>query len=78
VVADLDLVIESAALAAARWSLDGFGLAAARRGSWRRENPLLIRALMWAFGLTSLAPGMAGLAVPDGLRLSLSWRERCC
>jgi hypothetical protein len=55
VVIDLDLVIEPRALAAARQSLDSAGLLLLGEVHGVRENPLLIRALMKAFGLTSLA-----------------------
>jgi hypothetical protein len=55
VVADLDLVTEPAALAAAQRSLDDSGLLLLGEVHGVRENPLLIRALMQAFGLTSLA-----------------------
>jgi erythromycin esterase-like protein len=55
VVADAGLVIESSALAAARRSLDSSGLLLVGEMHGVRENPLLIRALMQAFGLTSLA-----------------------
>ena len=55
VVIDLDLVIEARALAAARRSLDSAGLLLLGEVHGVRENPLLIRALMQAFGLTSLA-----------------------
>ena len=55
VVADPGLVIESAALAAARRSLDGPGLLLVGEVHGVAENPLVIRALMRAFGLTSLA-----------------------
>ena len=54
-VADLGLVIEPPALAAARRSLDSAGLLLLGEVHGVRENPLLIRALMQAFGLTSLA-----------------------
>ena len=54
-VTDLDLVIEPRALAAARRSLDSSGLLLLGEIHGVRENPLLIRALMKAFGLTSLA-----------------------
>jgi hypothetical protein len=54
-VADLGLVIEPAALAAGRQSLDSAGLLLLGETHGVRENPLLIRALMQAFGLTSLA-----------------------
>jgi hypothetical protein len=62
VVEDPGLVIEPAALAAAGRSLDSSGLLllGETHGVW--ENPLLIRALMQAFGLTSLA-----LEWPDDL-----------
>jgi erythromycin esterase-like protein len=49
------LVIEPPALAAARRSLDSAGLLLLGEVHGVRENPLLIRALMQAFGLTSLA-----------------------
>ena len=55
VVIDLDLVIEPPALAAALRSLDSAGLLLLGEIHGVRENPLLIRALMKAFGLTSLA-----------------------
>jgi hypothetical protein len=55
VVADPGLVIEPSALAAARRSLDGAGLLLLGEVHGVRENPLLIRALLQAFGLTSLA-----------------------
>ena len=55
VVIDLDLMIEPPALAAARQSLDSSGLLLLGETHGVRENPLLIRALMEAFGLTSLA-----------------------
>ena len=61
-VADLDLVTESAALAAAQRSLDDSGLLLLGEIHGVRENPLLIRALLLAFGLTSLA-----LEWPDDL-----------
>lgn len=54
-VADLGLVIEPPALAAAQRSLDSAGLLLLGEIHGVRENPLLIRALMQAFGLTSLA-----------------------
>ena len=54
-VTDLDLVIEPRALAAARQSLDSSGLLLLGEIHGVRENPLLIRALMKVFGLTSLA-----------------------
>jgi hypothetical protein len=55
VVIDLDLVIEPRALDAARQSLDSSGLLLLGEIHGVRENPLLIGALMKAFGLTSLA-----------------------
>jgi hypothetical protein len=55
VVTDLDIVIEPPARAAARRSLDSSGLLLLGEVHGARENPLLIRALMQAFGLTSLA-----------------------
>jgi hypothetical protein len=54
-VADPGLVIEPPALAAARRSLDSAGLLLLGEVHGVRENPLLIRALMQALGLTSLA-----------------------
>jgi len=62
VVEDLGLVIEPAALAAAGRSLDSSGLLLLGEMHGVRENPLLIRALIQAFGLTSLA-----LEWPDDL-----------
>jgi hypothetical protein len=62
VVEDLGLVAEPAALAAAGRSLDASGLLLLGEMHGVRENPLLIRALMQAFGLTSLA-----LEWPDDL-----------
>ena len=54
VVEDLDLVVEPAALAAGR-SLDSCGLLLLGEMHGVRENPPVIRAVMQAFGLTSLA-----------------------
>jgi erythromycin esterase-like protein len=54
-VTDPGLVIEPLALAQARRSLDSAGLLLLGEMHGVRENPLLIRALMQAFGLTSLA-----------------------
>ena len=54
-VADLGLVIDRAALAAAQSSLDSSGLLLLGETHGVRENPLLIRALMQTFGLTTLA-----------------------
>jgi hypothetical protein len=54
-VVDPGLVIEPAALAAGRRSLDSSGLLLLGEMHGVRENPLLIRALMQAFGLTGLA-----------------------
>ena len=54
-VTDPGLVIEPPALAAARRSLDSAGLLLLGEVHRVRENPLLIRALMQALGLTSLA-----------------------
>jgi hypothetical protein len=54
-VADPGLVIDPAALAAALQSLDSSGLLLLGEVHGVRENPLLIRALMQALGLTSLA-----------------------
>jgi hypothetical protein len=77
VVEDLGLVAEPAALAAAGRSLDSCGLLLLGEVHGVRENPLVIRALMQAFGLTRLAlewPGdlapvirafLAGEPLPD-------------
>jgi len=54
-ITDLDLMIEPEALAAARRSLDSSSLLLLGEMHGVRENPLLIRTLMQAFGLTSLA-----------------------
>src|SRR6185437_12087843 len=54
-VADLGLVIEPTALAAARRSLDESGLLLLGEVHGVRENPLLIRSLMRAFGMGGLA-----------------------
>ena len=54
-VTDPGLMIEPPARAAARQSLDSAGLLLLGETHGVRENPLLIRALMQAFGLTSLA-----------------------
>jgi hypothetical protein len=54
-VADLSLVIEPPARAAARRSLEESGLLLLGEVHGVRENPLVIRALMQAFGLTGLA-----------------------
>ena len=54
-VTDPGLAIEPSALAAARRSLDSAGLLLLGEIHGVRENPLLIRALMQALGLTSLA-----------------------
>jgi hypothetical protein len=54
-VTDPGLVIEPPARAAAQRSLDSAGLLLLGEIHGVRENPLLIRALMQAFGLTSLA-----------------------
>jgi hypothetical protein len=62
VVEDLGLMIEPAALVAAGRSLDSSGLLLLGEMHGVRENPLVIRALMQAFGLTSLA-----LEWPDDL-----------
>jgi len=55
VVEDLGLAAEPTALAAARRSLDSCGLLLLGEMHGVRENPLVIRAVMQAFGLTSLA-----------------------
>ena len=54
-VTDPGLVIEPPARAAARRSLDSTGLLLLGEIHGVRENPLLIRALMQAFGLTRRA-----------------------
>jgi hypothetical protein len=54
-VADLTLVIEPPALAAARRSLDESGLLLLGEVHGVRENPLIARALMQAFELNGLA-----------------------
>lgn len=54
-VADLSLVIEPPALAAARRSLEESGLLLLGEVHGVRENPLVIRSLMRAFGLSGLA-----------------------
>jgi hypothetical protein len=54
-VEDLGLAAEPAALAAAQRSLDSCGLLLLGEMHGVRENPLVIRAVMQAFGLTSLA-----------------------
>ena len=63
-VTDLDLVIEPLALSAARQSLDSSGLLLLGEIHGVRENPLLVRALMEAFGLTSLALEWPGELTP--------------
>jgi hypothetical protein len=56
VVADVDLAAElAAAAAAAQQSLDDSGLLLLGEMHGARENPLLARALMQAFGITRLA-----------------------
>jgi len=54
-VTELSLVIEPPALAAARRSLDESGFLLLGEVHGVRENPLIIRALMQALGLTGLA-----------------------
>jgi len=54
-VTDPGLVIEPPARAVAERSLDSAGLLLLGEAHGVRENPLLMRALMQAFGLTSLA-----------------------
>ena len=54
-IGDTRLVIEPSALAAARRSLDSSGLLLLGEVHGVRENPLVIRALMLALGLTGLA-----------------------
>ena len=54
-VTDLELAIDQPALDAARRSLDESGLLLLGEVHGVRENPLLIRALMRAFGLSALA-----------------------
>jgi hypothetical protein len=55
VVADLDVVAEPAAVAAAQRSLEDSVLLLLGEVHGARENPLLARALMQAFGITRLA-----------------------
>jgi hypothetical protein len=62
VVTDLELEAEPSAVGAARRSLDDSGLLLLGEVHGVSENPLLVRALMQVFGLTSLA-----LEWPDGL-----------
>jgi hypothetical protein len=62
VVTALELEAEPSAVSAARRSLDDSGLLLLGEVHGVSENPLLIRALMQVFGLTSLA-----LEWPDGL-----------
>ena len=73
-VVNLALVIEASALAAARRSLDESGLLLLGEVHGVREHPLVIHALMQAFGLTSLA-----LEWPDELApviaAYLAWRD---
>jgi len=54
-VTDLGLVIEPAALAAARRSLDESGFVLLGEVHGVRENPLIIRALLQALGISGLA-----------------------
>jgi hypothetical protein len=54
-ITELDLMIEPSAGAAIRRSLDQSGLLLLGEVHGVRENPLIIRALMQAFGLSSLA-----------------------
>jgi hypothetical protein len=61
-VVDLELQAEPSAVSAARQPLDDSGLLLLGEVHGVAENPLLIRALMQAFGLTSLA-----LEWPDDL-----------
>ena len=63
-VTDPGLVIEPPAVAAARRSLDSAGLLLLGEVHGVRENPLLIRALMQALGLTSLALEWPGDLAP--------------
>jgi hypothetical protein len=55
VVADVELQADSSAAVAARRSIDNSGLLLLGEVHGVKENPLLIRALMQMFGLTSLA-----------------------
>jgi hypothetical protein len=55
VVADLELVAAPAAVAAAQRSLDDSGLLLLGEVHSVRDNPVLVRALMQAFGLWGLA-----------------------
>ena len=61
---DLNLVTEPAALVAARRSLDESGLLLLGEVHGVRENPLVIRALMRAFGLRRLALEWPGVLAP--------------
>jgi hypothetical protein len=63
-VTDPGLVIEPPALAATRRSLDSAGLLLLGEVHGVRENPLLIRALMQALGLTGLALEWPGDLAP--------------
>jgi hypothetical protein len=54
-ITDLGLVIEPAALVTARRSLDDSGFLLLGEVHGVRENPLIIRALMQALGLSGLA-----------------------
>jgi hypothetical protein len=54
-ITDLELMIEPSAGEAVRRSLEESGLLLLRELSGVRENPLIIRALMQAFGLSGLA-----------------------
>ena len=69
-------MIEPPALAAARRSLDSAGLLLLGETHGIRENPLLIRALMQAFGLTSLALEWPEDLAPAIEALALRWRKR--
>jgi len=64
VVADLELQAEPSAAAAAQRSLDESGLLLLGEVHGVRENPLLIRALIRMFGLTSLALEWPGDLAP--------------
>jgi hypothetical protein len=59
-----DLVMDPAAEAAARRSLDESGLLLLGEVHGVRQNPLLIRALMQAFGLASLGLEWPGELTP--------------
>ena len=71
-------MIEPAALAAAGRSLDSSGLLLLGEMHGVRENPLLIRALMQAFGLTSLALEWPDDLAPDEDAIFIPARTSTC